>query len=80
MNSYLYLGEYEKFLQSLPDNDFAYILFYRGLAEYYLNQLDRAAQYYLTSTGRSWTSIVLLKRTFLASRERREGHQLFHQA
>ncbi len=44
LNSYLYLGEYEKFLQSLPDNDFVYILFYRGLAEYYLNHFDQAAQ------------------------------------
>ncbi len=44
INSYLYLGEYEKFLQSLPDNDSVYILFYRGLAEYYLNHLDQAAQ------------------------------------
>ncbi|MFZ0563564.1 MAG: protein kinase [Terriglobales bacterium] len=44
MNSYLYLGEYEKFLQSLPVNDSVYILFYRGFAEYYLNDLDQAAR------------------------------------
>jgi serine/threonine protein kinase/tetratricopeptide (TPR) repeat protein len=44
MNSYLYMGDYEKFLQSLPANDSVYILFYRGLAEYYLNHLDQAAQ------------------------------------
>ena len=44
MNSYLYLGEYEKFLQSLPANDSAYILFYRGLAEYYLNRLEDSAK------------------------------------
>lgn len=43
MNSYLYLGEYEKFLQSLPVNDSVYILFYRGFAEYYLNNRDQAA-------------------------------------
>ncbi len=42
MNSYLYLGEYEKFLQTLPANNSAYILFYRGLAEYYLNRRDQA--------------------------------------
>ena len=42
MNSYLYLGEYDKFLQTLPANDSAYILFYRGLAEYYLNHRDEA--------------------------------------
>ena len=42
MNSYLYLGEYEKFLQSLPVNDSVYIRFYRGLAEYYLKHFDLA--------------------------------------
>ena len=44
LNSYLYLGEYEKFLQSLPANDSAYILFYRGLVEYYMNHRDQAAR------------------------------------
>ena len=44
MNSYLYLGEYEKFLQSLPANDAPYILFYRGLGEYYLNHHQQAAR------------------------------------
>ncbi|MFZ1917967.1 MAG: protein kinase [Terriglobales bacterium] len=43
MNSYLYLGEYDKFLQSLPANDSAYILFYRGLGEYYANRHEQAA-------------------------------------
>ena len=42
MNSYLYLGEYEKFLQTLPVNDSVYIRFYRGLAEYYLKHFDLA--------------------------------------
>ncbi len=44
MNSYLYLGDYDKFLQSLPANDSAYILFYRGLAEYYINHREQAAK------------------------------------
>jgi serine/threonine protein kinase/TolB-like protein len=43
LNAYLYLGEYEKFLESLPANDNVYILFYRGLGEYYLNKLEDAA-------------------------------------
>ena len=46
MNAYLYLGEYEKFLQSLPVNDFAYIIFYRGFAEYHLHDLQQAAEYF----------------------------------
>jgi tetratricopeptide (TPR) repeat protein len=44
INAYLYLGEYEKFLQSLPTNDSVYIQFYRGLAEYYMNRRDQAAR------------------------------------
>lgn len=43
MNSYLYLGEYDKFLQSLPADDSVYILFYRGLGEYYMNNREQAA-------------------------------------
>ncbi len=43
INGYLYLGEYEKFLQSLPVNSSAYIQFYRGLTEYYLNNREQAA-------------------------------------
>jgi len=35
LNTYFYLGEYDKFLASLPRTDSAYILFYRGLGEYY---------------------------------------------
>ena len=44
MNAYLYLGEYEKFLQSLPVNDSVYILFYHGFGEYYLNNREQAAR------------------------------------
>ncbi len=43
-NTYLYLGEYDKFLQSLPVNDSSYLLFYRGFAEYYKHNWKEAAQ------------------------------------
>ncbi len=43
INGYLYLGEYQKFLDSLPPNGSAYIIFYRGLAEYYMNNREPAA-------------------------------------
>jgi serine/threonine protein kinase/TolB-like protein/tetratricopeptide (TPR) repeat protein len=43
MNAYLYLGEYDKFLQSLPVNDSPYISFYRGFAEYYAGRMQQAA-------------------------------------
>jgi tetratricopeptide (TPR) repeat protein len=44
MNSYLYLGEYDKFLKSLPENDSAYILIYRGFGEYYLHHKEQAVR------------------------------------
>lgn len=46
-NTYLYLGEYEKFLQSLPDTDDSdFILFYRGFAEFHLKHWTEAAKYF----------------------------------
>ncbi len=46
-NSYLYAGQYDKFLQSLPPrNDQAFIVFYRGFAHYYLNQRAQAAEHF----------------------------------
>jgi hypothetical protein len=45
LNSYLYLGEYDKFLRSLPEaSDSSIILFYRGLGEYYQHNLQLAAK------------------------------------
>ena len=44
LNSYLYVGEYEKFMQSLPVNDSTYILFYHGFGEYYLGNYEQAAK------------------------------------
>ncbi len=44
LNSYLYLGEYAKFMQSLPINDSTYILFYHGFGSYYLNNYEQAAR------------------------------------
>jgi serine/threonine protein kinase/tetratricopeptide (TPR) repeat protein len=43
-NSYLYLGEYDKFLQTLPAADNVYILFYRGFGEFYIHNFDLAAK------------------------------------
>jgi DNA-binding winged helix-turn-helix (wHTH) protein/TolB-like protein len=45
LNAYLYLGEYEKFLQTLPQTDAtAFTLFYRGFAEYHQQNLEAAAR------------------------------------
>jgi len=47
LNGYLYLGQYDAFLRSLPpDNDSALITFYRGLGEFYKNNRALAAQHF----------------------------------
>jgi DNA-binding winged helix-turn-helix (wHTH) protein/TolB-like protein len=44
-NTYLYLGQYDRFLRSLPDpSDSGFFLFYRGLGEYYLKNLEQASK------------------------------------
>lgn len=45
INGYLYLGDFDTFLRSLPPaNDSAYIEFYRGFALYHMHQWDGAAE------------------------------------
>lgn len=45
LTGYLYLGQYDRFLQSLgKNNSGALIVFYRGLAEYYRKMTDEAAK------------------------------------
>lgn len=45
LNAYLYLGQYDKFVASLPKaDDKAFIVFYRGLAEYYTGQREASAR------------------------------------
>lgn len=44
LNAYLYIGEYEKFLSSLPKEDGpAFLVFYRGMGNYYLKRFEQAA-------------------------------------
>ncbi len=45
LNSYLYLGQYEHFLRSLPEGDEnALMVFYRGLGKYYLGRKQAATE------------------------------------
>ena len=46
LNTWLYLGQYQNFLSSLPDVNRVYILFYRGFGEFYLNHRDAALAYF----------------------------------
>ncbi|HEX8814960.1 MAG TPA: winged helix-turn-helix domain-containing protein [Terriglobales bacterium] len=44
LNAYLYLGQYQKFLESLPVDDSSFIVFYRGFGEFYEKQFDQAGR------------------------------------
>ena len=45
LNAYLYLGQYDEFLASLPDvDDSSFLIFYRGFGEYYEGNLAQAAR------------------------------------
>jgi TolB-like protein/lipoprotein NlpI len=47
LNGYLYMGQYDKFLQSLAkSDDQPLILFYRGLGEYYQRNWEGAASHF----------------------------------
>jgi len=43
LNTYLYLGEYQKFLESLPVDDSSFILFYRGFGKFHEKAFDQAS-------------------------------------
>lgn len=42
-NGYLYIGAYEEFLRRLPKDDAAFLVFYRGMGNYYLKRSEQAA-------------------------------------
>jgi tetratricopeptide (TPR) repeat protein len=45
LNTYLYLGQYEKFLNSLPDpTDSSFLLFYRGFGEFHERNMEEASR------------------------------------
>jgi DNA-binding winged helix-turn-helix (wHTH) protein/TolB-like protein len=44
LNTYLYLGLYQKFLVSLPVDDSSFTLFYRGFGEFHEKEFDQASK------------------------------------
>lgn len=46
INGYLYLGRYDEFLRSLPDDDTPFIVFYRGFGEYHRKNMEKAASHF----------------------------------
>ena len=51
LNSYLYLGQYKKFLESLPIDDSSFILFYRGFGEFPKSSLTRPQKTLIAPTS-----------------------------
>jgi DNA-binding winged helix-turn-helix (wHTH) protein/TolB-like protein len=45
-NTYLYDGQYARFLENLPHNEEAFVLFYRGLGSLYLEKSQAAVDYF----------------------------------
>lgn len=82
-NTYLYAGEYEKFLASLPVREDAYVVFYRGLVQYYLGDMTQAAvafdRAYELNQGSVITQIGKALRFAIAGRNR-EGLQMLKTA
>jgi DNA-binding winged helix-turn-helix (wHTH) protein/TolB-like protein/Tfp pilus assembly protein PilF len=44
LNTYLYLGQYQKFLESLPLDDSSFILFYRAFGEFHEQHFEQASR------------------------------------
>jgi tetratricopeptide (TPR) repeat protein len=82
LNAYLYLGEYDRFLQSLPEaDDAAFILFYQGFGEYHQKKWELAAKDFDRAYKLDPTLYTHIGKAFSASIAHRntEGLQLLHQ-
>jgi DNA-binding winged helix-turn-helix (wHTH) protein/TolB-like protein/Tfp pilus assembly protein PilF len=82
-NSYLYTGQYERFLASLPVREDAYVVFYRGMCHYYLGDMNQAAaafdRAYELNQGSVITQIGKALRLAIAGKNR-EGLQVLNTA
>ena len=81
LNAYLYLGEYDKFLASLPDvDDSSFLVFYRGFGEYHQKKWNQAVRDFnrawqldhtmYTQTGRAFSDSI--------THNNAEGLELLH--
>lgn len=82
-NTYLYTGDYAKFLESLPVREDSYVVFCRGLTQYYLGDTAQAAaafdRAYELNQGSVITQIGKGIRFAIAGRNR-EGLQILNAA
>lgn len=82
-NTYLYTGEYQKFLASLPVREDAYVVFYRGLGEYYLGDMSQAATAFDRAYELNQASVITQigkALRFAIARKNREGLQMLNAA
>jgi serine/threonine protein kinase/TolB-like protein len=82
LNSYLYLGEYDKFLQTLPPGSSVYILFYRGFVEYHLKKWHEAADDFDRAYGLNPTllpSPIGKALGYGIANQKAEGLEILHQ-
>ncbi|MBV9155958.1 MAG: winged helix-turn-helix domain-containing protein [Acidobacteriaceae bacterium] len=68
LNAYLYLGQYDNFLQSLPDaNESAFFRFYRGFAEYHQGKTEQAAEDFVRAYEENHTLFTGIGKAFADS-------------
>ncbi|HYK34470.1 winged helix-turn-helix domain-containing protein [Alloacidobacterium sp.] len=81
LNAYLYLGEYDKFLQSLPDVNDSIFVFYRGFGEYHEKKWDLAASDFDRAYSLDPTLYTQIGKAFSYSIARRdpEGLEILRQ-
>lgn len=79
VNTYLYLGRYERFLESIPPVETAYTLFYRGFGYYHLGDRTRARENFRRAAQidpEDVFSQLSQAMGFVLSRERERGLRL----
>jgi TolB-like protein len=82
LNTYLYLGEYEKFLASLPDvDDSSFLVFYRGFGEFHQKNWIQAGKDFDRAYQLDHTLYAQIGRSLSDSIARRgsEGLELLHE-
>ena len=82
LNTYLYLGQYEKFLASLPDvDDSSFLVFYRGFGEYHQKNWIQAGKDFDRAYQLDHTLYTQIGRSLSDSIARRdsEGLELLHE-
>src|SRR5580700_1384834 len=75
-NTYLYLGDYDQFLRSLPDQNDSLILFYRGFGEYYQKNWEQAAKDFDRANELDPTLYAQIGKAFSDSIAHRDSHGL----